>query len=369
MKIAQVTAYWGPAYPTGSGVFCYEISKRLARQFEVHVFTSSVGSFNKLNNTNDIHLHPLRTYATIWDMNPVADVFTKLLWNNFDIIHVHSYIFFLSNMAALARIFKRNSCYILHFHGGLDFSDDLSQAHPGRIWAKEHIYDPTLGYFTARLADKVLSVSKKDISIITRKFGVREVEWVPIAADTGKFIPPREKPDPPVVTYVGKLEKWKGIDTLIRSFEIVSRQVKNVKFLVVGAGSLDRELNHSQLPIEFTGAVPYEEMPEVYQRSSVLVLPSYMEGFPVTCVEALSCEVPVVTTDVGDTREIVLNGETGFLAKPGDYEEIASHITRIITDKNLGKRLGENGRMRVTENFSYETVVEKLIQVYQKCLK
>ncbi len=369
MKIAQVTAYWGPAYPTGSGVFCYEISKRLAKQFEVHAFTSSIGNFNNLNSANGINLHPLHTYATVWNMNPLADVFSKLLWENFDIIHVHSYIFFLSNMAALASFLKKGSRYVLHFHGGLDFSEDIKEAHPGRIWAKEHVYDKTLGYFTTKLADKVLSVSKKDIPTITRKFGIKEVDWVPIAVETERFAPAKEKPEPPVVTYVGKLEKWKGVDTLTKTFEIVNRQAKNVKFLVVGAGSMEKELGGSGLPVEFMGAVPYEDMPAIYQRTSVLVLPSYMEGFPVTCVEALSCEVPVVATAVGDIKEIVLNGETGFVANPGDSEEIASHITRIIADRKLRKNLGENGRVHVKEKFSYEAVIEKLTRVYQQCLK
>ena len=90
MKIAQVTAYWGPAYPTGSGVFCYELSKRLAKQFEVHAFTSDVGNFDNLKPEDNLYVHPLRTYAHIWDMNPLSNVFTKLLQNNFDIIHVHN---------------------------------------------------------------------------------------------------------------------------------------------------------------------------------------------------------------------------------------------------------------------------------------
>ncbi len=367
MKIAQVTAYWGPAYPTGSGVFCYELSKRLAEQFEVHVFTSNFGNFNNLSNVDNLHVHPLHTYATIWDMNPVANVFTKLLRNDFDIIHVHSYIFFLSNMAALARIFKRSSKYILHFNGGLDFSEDIMNLHPLRIWTKENIYDRTLGYFTTKLADKVLSASKNDISIIRRKFGVQEVQWIPNAVDTEKFIPLEDKPNPPIVTYVGKLEKWKGIDTLIKSFEIVNRQTKNVKFLVVGTGSLESKLKkEAKLPIEFMGSVPYDEMPKIYQRTSVLVLPSYMEGFPVTCIEALSCEIPVVTTDVGDTKEIVLDGETGFITEPGDAEKIASRTIQILNDSQLRKKLGEKGRAHVEKNFGFEAVTERIIEIYNK---
>ncbi len=364
-KIAQVTAYWGPAYPTGSGVFCYEISRRLARDFEVHAFTSSVGKFNGANG-DGINLHPLRTYGTVWNMNPVADVFSKLITGSYDIVHVHSYIFFMSNMAALARVFKPGSKYILHFHGGLDFTKDLAQSHPGRIWAKEHVYDKTLGRFTARVADRVLSVAKRDIELVAKKFGVKDVGWVPIAVDTDKFVPAPEKPDPPVVTYVGKLEAWKGIDTLLETFAIINQHMKNVRFLVVGAGSMESKLTRSGLPIEFMGPVPYLDMPSIYQRSSVLVLPSYMEGFPVTCVEALSCEVPVVTTNVGDTPEIVLPGDTGYLARPGDSGQIAEWIMQILADGALARRLGENGRQHVQDSFSYDAIVEKVIAEYER---
>ncbi len=369
MKIAQVTAYWGPAYPTGSGVFCHELSKRLAKQDQVHVFTSNVGNFNNLNSVPNLYVHPLRTYATVWDMNPVANVFTKLLQDDFDIVHVHSYIFFLSNMAALARLFKRNSRYILHFHGGLDFSYDTKAFHPGRIWAKENIYDRTLGYFTTKLADKVLSASKSDIPIIRRKFGVEEVEWIPNAVDTEKFAPLGDEQLPPVVTYVGKLEAWKGIDTLIRSFEIINTQLKNVRFLVVGRGSLEDKLRESNLPIELPGSIPYDEMPKIYQRTSAFILPSYMEGFSVAAVEALSSEVPVIATDIGDTREIVVDGETGFLTKSGDSEGLASRTIQILGDKSLRRKLGENGRAHVKKNFSLEAVIDKIKREYEECLE
>lgn len=368
VKIAQVAAYWGPAYPTGSGVFCYEVSKRLARHFEVHAFTSRIGNFANANNGDGIKLHPLRTYGTVWNMNPVADVFSQLMRQDYDIVHVHSYIFFMSNMAALARLFKRNTRYVLHFHGGLDFTDDLRQAHPGRIWAKERIYDRTLGYFTTRMADSLLSVAKNDIPIVARKFGRTDVTWMPVAVDTDIFSPIGEPPDTPVITFVGKLEAWKGIDTLLKAFRIVHDKVKDVRLVVVGTGSLAGKLAESGLPIEFLGPVPYAEMPDVYRMSSVLVLPSYMEGFPVTCVEALSCRVPVVSTEVGDVAEVVIDGQTGFLARPGDHEYIASRLVDIVSDRDLQMRLGRNGREHVLRNFGYDTIVDMLLKEYEKCL-
>jgi glycosyltransferase involved in cell wall biosynthesis len=367
MKIAQVTP-WGYHYPSGSAVSCYQISKRLAEHFEVHVFSSDIGNHQNPEPVKNLFLHPLHTYATFWDMNPLANVFTRLVQENFDIIHVHSYIFFVSNMAALARLFKRESRFVLQFRGGLDFSGDSRNFHQRRIWIKENIYDRTLGYFTARLADKVFSVSKNDISIIRKKFGIKEVEWVPNGVDTKIFVPVKDRPNQPVVTYVGKLEKWKGIDTLIKSFEIIHQQVKNVRFHIAGAGSLEASLRATGLPIEFLGSVPYEKMPEVYQTSSVVLLPSYMEGFPCTAVESTSCGVPVVATDVGDVKEIVIDNETGALAKPGDFKKIADSTVEILMDEGLGRKLGQNGRAHVEKNFSYDAIIPKIIGEYQKCL-
>jgi glycosyltransferase involved in cell wall biosynthesis len=368
MKIAQVTP-WGHHYPSGSAISCYQISRRLAEHFEVHVFSSNIGNHKNPESIKNLYLHPARAYATFWNMNPLANVFTGLVEGNFDIIHVHSYIFFVSNMAALARLFKRRSKYILQFRGGLDFSGDSHKFHRGRIWAKEKIYDRTLGYFTVKLADKVFSVSKNDIAIIQRKFGVKRVEWVPNGVDTNLFLPAKEKPSQPVVTYIGKLEKWKGIDTLQKSFEIIRQKVRNVKFRIAGSGSLEASLRATDLPIEFLGPVPYEKMPEIYQQSSVVLLPSYMEGFPCTAVEAISCGVPVVATNVGDVKEIVIDKETGYVAEFGDFKKIADSAIEILLDGELRRRLGQNGRAHVEKNFSYDVIIPKIIREYEKCLK
>ena len=71
------------------------------------------------------------------------------------------------------------------------------------------------------------------------------------------------------------------------------KQTAPLIFIIAGTGSLENTLRETGLPIEFLGSVPYEMMPKVYQQSSVILLPSYMEGFPCICVEAISCGVPL----------------------------------------------------------------------------
>jgi len=374
MKIAMVTALWGPLYPTGSGVYAYEIARRLAENGnEVHVYTSSIGLNGNGRNGNgrlpaqklpeNLHVHILRTLGMVWNMNPVADVFTKLLREDFDVVHVHSYIFFMSNMTALARAFK-NFKYVLHFHGGLNFSEDTRRFHPRRVWAKEKIYDKTLGLFTTKKADSVLSVAKSDIPIIKKKFGV-DAEWVPNAVCTRKFSYVDGKNGRPVVTYVGKLERWKGVDVLIECFKRVHEAVKDMEFMIVGNGSLANKIKATNLPIKMTGHVPHDKMPEIYHKTSISVLPSYMEGLPTTCIESLSCGVPVVATDVGDTREVVIDGETGYLVKPGDAETMASRIVELLEDDSLRKRMGREGRKHIEENFSYDAIIGKIYKIYE----
>ena len=266
MKIAMVTAFWGPAYPTGSGIYAYEVARRLAEHGnEVHVYTSSVGNFNKIKYPDNLNVHILRTYGVVWNMNPVANVFTKLLREDFDIVHVHSYIFFMSNMTALVRVFKKFK-YILHFHG-LNYSE-AKKFHPWRVWIKENVYDKTLGWFTVKIADKVLSVAKSDIPIIKEKFGV-DAEWIPNGVCTEKFS--YSENESRVVTYVGKLEKWKGVEVLIDVFRIIYKELKDVVFMVVGDGSLANKLKNSNLPVKLMGYVPYDKMPDIYHRTAVLL--------------------------------------------------------------------------------------------------
>ncbi|AGK60063.1 Glycosyltransferase [Archaeoglobus sulfaticallidus PM70-1] len=364
MKIAMVTAFWGPAYPTGSGIYAYEVARRLADQGnEVHVYTSSVGNFDKVEYPDNFHIHVLRAYTVVWNMNPFANVFTKLLSKDFDIVHVHSYIFFMSNMTALARIFK-NFKYVLHFHGGLNYSE-AKKFHPWRTWAKENIYDKTLGLLTVKIADKVLSVAKSDIPIIKRKFGV-DAEWIPNCVCTEKFS--YSENDSRVVTYVGKLEKWKGAELLKDVFKTIHNELEDVKFMVVGDGSLAEKLKNSNLPIKLMGHVPHDKMPDIYHKTAVSVLPSYMEGLPTICMESLACGVPVVATDVGDTREIVTDGKTGFLVKPGDAKAMASKVIELLEDDDLRKTMGREGRRHVEENFSYDVIVERVYEVYSSLI-
>lgn len=326
---------------------------------EVHVLTSRTGNFPQMKLPDNLHLRILRTYDMLWSMNPVANAFPILLREDFDVVHVHSYLFLMSNSAAAARMLRRFR-YVLNFHGGISHNGMPSScAH--KMWVKDHIFDRTLGRATVKMADSVVSVSKSDIPQIAKTFGV-SAQYVPNAVSTEKFNPAENGSR--VITYVGKLEHWKGADQLLAIFKKVNEEVGDVKFRVIGDGSMAGMFRRSNMPLELTGHVPHENMPAFYQDSAASVLPSYMEGAPTTCMESLACGVPCVATRVGDTPEIVTDGKTGFLVDPGDIDASAGHLIELLEDDTLRRRMGARGRQHVLDNFSYDKVVRQMLRIY-----
>lgn len=365
MKIAMVCALWGPAYPTGSGIYAYELSRRLAEEgHEVHVFTSNTGEFNGTKYPSNLHLHKLKSHGLIWDMNPLSNAFSKIVNEDFDIVHVHSYIFFLSNSVAFAKAFKKFN-YVLTFHGGVDYQSSNCDAST-RFWLKDNFYDRTLGYSTVKMADKVISVCKKDIPIIKEKFDA-EAQYVPNAVCTSRFS--YHDNNSRTIMFVGKLEKWKGAADLCDIFRIVNKKLPDVKFRIVGDGSLAKEFLASDLPIEFMGYVPHDIMPQYYGSSCLSVLPSYMEGSPTTCMESLACGVPVVATNVGDTSDVVLDGKSGFIHSPGDIAGMADSIISLLNEDSLRKKMGREGRRHIEDNYSYNSILPKMKTIYSTLLQ
>ncbi|NLK25155.1 MAG: glycosyltransferase family 4 protein [Euryarchaeota archaeon] len=362
MRIAMISPLWGPAYPTGSGIYAYELAKRMAEQgHEVHAFTSQIGNFNGMLLPKNLHLRVLRTYSMLWDMNPIANVLPILLREDFDVVHVHSYIFYMSNSTAAARLLK-DFRYVLNFHGGISHSA-IQDSCSRRLWIKDNVYDRTLGRATVALADKVLSVSKADIPLIRRAFGV-DAQYIPNAVSIEDFKPGEKGAQR--ITYVGKLEKWKGVETLLEIFRQVRHEIRDAEFQIIGDGSLADKMRKADLPIIMRGHIPHENMPAQYRDSAVSVLPSFMEGAPTTCMESLACGVPCVATRVGDTPEIVKDGHSGFLVEPGDVSESASHIVELMENDSLRRRMGAEGREHMVNHYSYEAVVERMLKAYEE---
>lgn len=168
----------------------------------------------------------------------------------------------------------------------------------------------------------------------------------------------------------GRLESVKDYPTLLRAF---ARAPRAARLLVLGAGPLEPELIAlaAQLGLEqrvrFTGFEPNVE--RWMQAADGFVLSSRYEGLPMVLLEAGACGVPAVATDVAGTREVVINGVNGLLAKAGDAKSLGEAMTRLMSMPTEERyAMGERARQRVIAEFSLETVLDRWEWLYEELL-
>ncbi|MGB6847224.1 MAG: glycosyltransferase, partial [Thermoanaerobaculia bacterium] len=119
--------------------------------------------------------------------------------------------------------------------------------------------------------------------------------------------------------------------------------------------------------ITFIGNLPLVE--EVLVGADLFLLPSETESFGLAALEALSCEVPVIATDVGGLPEVVRHGENGFLLPVGDVEAMAAAALELLGDDDMRESFGRAGRRWAVERFDQKTIVDKYRRVYRRALE
>jgi len=173
-----------------------------------------------------------------------------------------------------------------------------------------------------------------------------------------------------IVLYVGNILASKGVTVLLDAF---SRLADTTTHLVlVGGGSLVGQLERRAVAVgahdrvHLLGSQPHVVIPDLMRAADVFVLPSYSEGLPTVCAEALACGIPVVATSVGGVPEIVRNGETGLLVKPGEAGELARTLSEVLNDPALRRRLARAGRAHVEQHFDLRLNSAALLDLYRE---
>jgi glycosyltransferase involved in cell wall biosynthesis len=143
--------------------------------------------------------------------------------------------------------------------------------------------------------------------------------------------------------------------------------------VIVGEGYLMESLESLVRRLDLSAAVMFtgflEDVPQIIATFDVAVLPSYFEGMGRVLLEAMAMEKPVVGTRVGGIPDLIEEGVNGYLVSPGNEEELASGLLKILNDKNLAAKMGEAGRKKMTDRFSAETMVRSIEKVYLELLE
>jgi glycosyltransferase involved in cell wall biosynthesis len=230
-----------------------------------------------------------------------------------------------------------------------------------------------LDRFVLKSFDKVIGVSEVPSNILRRsRVAPNKIAVIPNGVDVERFdlaAPSLRKQvaleGVPLVGFVGRLVPDKGGQILLRAAQHVLTTRPKTKFLFVGEGPSRKqwEALATELGIEkqvvFVGA--QHDMPGVYSSLDLVVLPSFIESFPMCLLEAMAAGKPVISTRVGAVAQLITSDEIGLLVEPGDVQALSAAILRVLENHELAFRLGKNARKHIARNFSADSMAKNYL--------
>jgi glycosyltransferase involved in cell wall biosynthesis len=179
----------------------------------------------------------------------------------------------------------------------------------------------------------------------------------------------------PVIGYVGRIMPEKDLETWLRAAALVAQRHSEAQFVLVGEGRDGDTLGQLQRLATELGIAEQVHFPgyraqllPVYGSFDLFVLSSRREGLPNSILEAMAVGLPVVTTDVAGTSEIVLDGQTGYVVPQGDVDRLAHAMVTLVADKQRRQRMGQTGRERIECEFSFTQRLQRIEQLYARVL-
>lgn len=173
----------------------------------------------------------------------------------------------------------------------------------------------------------------------------------------------------PVVVFCARVVLRKGIDTLIKMWPIIFKEVTNAKLIVVGGGKyellqqLKRLSKENDDSVIITGEVPKPQ--DYYQLSDLYVFPSRSEGLPTSLMEAMSCGLPSVVSDIGGCDDLIVNGENGFRVYSEDATGFAEKIIYLLNNEDIRQIMSISAAKYVRENCDYDQVISRLERILE----
>ncbi len=193
--------------------------------------------------------------------------------------------------------------------------------------------------------------------------------------DTEKFTPTPEPEGPMVVTLVARMLADKGVFEFVEAARIVHQTEPQVRFRLVGPQDEENPACIDATALQAWTAEGHvqwcpgnDDIPDLWARSHIAVLPSYREGLPKALLEAAACGRAMVAADVPGCREIVLAGETGLLVPARDHAALAQAVLKLIKHPELRRVMGERARQHVLDNFSQHQIIGQTLALYRECL-
>jgi L-malate glycosyltransferase len=292
---------------------------------------------------------------------------------------------YIKYVSILKKIIRHFSPDILHAHYATSYGlvGALSGFKPYvlSVWGSD-VYDfPSRSklhrkilQFNLKKADVLMSTSevmKKEL----QKYTAKDIIVTPFGVDTTEFAPAEKKRSAGTIIHVGTIkpiEEKYGIEDIIEAaFILKNRKDRDYRFYLIGDGDIDhyKELVDSKGLsdiFEITGRVPFAEISSYHNKLDIFLNVSIddSESFGVATVEAMSCEKPVIVTEVGGLMEVVSNGEFGIVIPRHDPAALASAIEGLSNDPGQATAMGKKARQHVLKNYDWKNNLRQMIGAY-----
>ena len=383
MRVAQLTPEFPPPLIGGGGYHTYYLVRELVRKgIDVEVFTLNIQNTFLLKKTKvETQFGKVQVFRvpacyipkTIYPMAP--KLIPLLLKKDPDIIHAHGYQFFTSDAASIVTRIKKIPL-ILTLHGfPRGFNKPIHKT-----------YFNLIGEKTLKTAQKIISVSsivaqefkdvgvpKEKIAIVSNGVNIDEFKNMP----KGKRFKrrPNMKKDERIILTIGRLERIKGFQYLIKALPSIMKKIGPAKLVIAGPEfnygiQLKKLVQETKVKdhVIFYGPIGGKEKIEAFAAADVVAIPSLYEGFSIVLLEALAAGKPVVATKTGASPEVIQNGRNGFLVKPGDFKDMSEKIIKLLGDTQLSSLMSQGSR-NTAKAFDWKRIAKQTFAIYNQCLK
>lgn len=388
MKILIVSGTFPPRNFGGVTASTFKLATSLLQSgHDVTVFTTDTGNDEKnrldvkfcinmdglkvfyFKNISNILAFRFRFYA------PIRLFFhLRSIRESYDIIEIRD---FRSLMSIFLQHFARqnNIPFIIQARGSLTYDEGnyLFKKFFDLLWGRKILKNATKIIAQSKTeADQyqLLGIEPQKIEIIPNWVNLENFQILP---EKGIFkkkysLNPEEK----LILSLGRLNKIKGVDLLLLAFSKVLHDVKNVKLIIAGPddGELVRLKKMAEeleicSDVRFVGPLYGDLKIAAYNDADIFVLPSKYDAFPNTVLESMACGTPVIATTGCHIADIVR--ENGIVI---DYDsnQLKDAIITLIRDEDLAIEMGMRGRGIIFDKFNQETIIKKVIGIYQNCL-
>ena len=376
MRVMMLTDYFPPHAGGGVERVVFELARSLVqRDLSVGVITLDTRGAPREEVVEGVRVWRLGAYS-LTGLLGLQSAFSPTILGDAlricrkfapDVIHAHN-IFFMTSLAGPVLRWSLSRPLVTSLHLG-----PLDRV-PGVSGALARLYETVAGRWLLKHSDRVLAVGQSvrehglDLGVSPEK-----IQTIPNTVAVPSGIHPRPSSSArPRVVFVGRLVVNKGPHIFLRAAIQALANSGGAEFLLVGEGPLRSRLESEVRRRDLTSHIRFlgfrDDVFEILETATIFVRPSLLEGYPLSVLEAMACDVPVIASDIPGNADVVRHAETGILTEAGDVDALSTAMTTLLGDAETRRRLATRARAAIARHPDWDMIGDQLVTVYRGLL-